>query len=189
MTKLSPEIRFKHHKRSARGRSQTYLHRAIRFYGESEFVIEVLEQDCEDISAREIEWIRNLRPSYNMTGGGEGGDTSKSPNYIEAIKNRNTHGPHNPMYGKKGESNPNFGSKRSESQRKRMQAGLQSAWDLNESRREKARQRITGLDNNPGAQRNAKPIIFESIQYPSIGSAASTTGRSHDYIRRNGILL
>ncbi|RYZ69152.1 MAG: GIY-YIG nuclease family protein [Proteobacteria bacterium] len=189
MTRLSPDIRFKHHKRSARGKSQTYLHRAMRCRGESEFVIEVLEQDCEDIAAREVEWIRALNPSYNMTTGGEGGDTSRSPNFVEAMKNRKIHGVHNPMFGKKGESNPNYGSRRSDSQKTRMQAGLQSAWVGNENRREKARQRITGMDNNPGAQKVAKSVEFEGITYRSLAEASRITGRAIETIKRRGTFL
>jgi hypothetical protein len=36
-----------------------------------------------------------------MTSGGDGGDTSQSPNYITAIKQRDISGQKNPMFGKK----------------------------------------------------------------------------------------
>lgn len=63
----------------------TYLYRAMRKYGINNFIIEVLEE-TNDINEREIYWIKILQPDYNMTSGGDGGDTSNSPNFKEAMK-------------------------------------------------------------------------------------------------------
>lgn len=76
------------------------LHRAIRKYGRDNFTIKILEE-TDDLDAREIFWINKIEPSYNLTKGGEGGDTSKSPKFIESMKRRNFHGSKNPMWGKK----------------------------------------------------------------------------------------
>ena len=83
------ETRFYQHKYNSQKRnSQTYLHRAIRKYGIETFSISKLDEanNLEELNEKEISWIKKLSPNYNMTKGGEGGDTSNSPNYREAIK-------------------------------------------------------------------------------------------------------
>lgn len=53
--------------------SPTHLHRAIRKYGRDNFIFEEIETCKESIlSEREIYWIAELSPDYNMTLGGEG---------------------------------------------------------------------------------------------------------------------
>jgi hypothetical protein len=42
-----------------------------------------------------------MNPEYNMTIGGDGGNTSSSPNYIEGMRNRDFNGSNNPMFGRK----------------------------------------------------------------------------------------
>jgi group I intron endonuclease len=79
---------------------QTYLYKAMRKYGFHNFQIEVLEQ-TELLNEREVYWIETLNPQYNMTVGGDGGDTSNSPNFIKSIKNRPTPKPTYGMLGKK----------------------------------------------------------------------------------------
>lgn len=98
------EKRFYHHKYNSQKRnSQTYLHRAIRKYGIEAFSISKLDEanNLEELNEKEISWIRKLSPNYNMTKGGEGGDTSKSPNYTKAIQQRDQTGSKNGMYGRK----------------------------------------------------------------------------------------
>jgi group I intron endonuclease len=85
------QVRFYHHKYNAiNKKSQTYLHRAIRKYGIENFSIIVLEeiQQKELLNEKEIFWIEKLLPKYNMTKGGDGGDVSNSPRYIESQKNK-----------------------------------------------------------------------------------------------------
>lgn len=68
--------------------SQTYLHRSIRKYGREKFIIEIVDTVYSNhlLNEKEIYWIQKLTPKYNMT---KGGDVSKSPKYIESLKNRN----------------------------------------------------------------------------------------------------
>jgi group I intron endonuclease len=82
---------------------QTYLYRAMRKYGESNFKITIIEQlnDNNLLNEKEIHYIKTLSPKYNMTKGGDGGDTSNSPNYKIAIKNRDQSGSKNGMFGRK----------------------------------------------------------------------------------------
>jgi len=65
----------------------TYLYKSMRKYGFDMFQIEMIEQ-TDDLNVRERFWISQLKPHYNMTEGGEGGDTSMSPNYWEGLKRR-----------------------------------------------------------------------------------------------------
>jgi group I intron endonuclease len=87
----NPNDRFYQHKYSAFYRnSQTHLHRAIRKYGENNFTITILDEtfSVEQLNEKEIFWIENKKPQYNMTKGGDGGDVSKSPNYIKSKKTK-----------------------------------------------------------------------------------------------------
>lgn len=79
--------RFKAHFSSSKNpQTQTHLYRAIRKYGIENFEISLVESVQNNINEREQFWISNLNPAYNMTKGGDGGDTSSSPNFIKAMK-------------------------------------------------------------------------------------------------------
>jgi group I intron endonuclease len=81
------EERFLRHIYLSRYDSQTHLHRAMRKYGEHNFIIETLETPSESIlSEREKILIEEHKPPYNMTEGGDGGYTAHSPNFIESMK-------------------------------------------------------------------------------------------------------
>lgn len=86
-TKTKEERLQRHFYDSSYG-SETHLHRAVRKYGKANFIIEEVEcQLSEDVlDEREIYWIQNLNPPYNMTKGGDGGNTQHSPNFIKAMK-------------------------------------------------------------------------------------------------------
>lgn len=75
------EERFQRHLYTTKYGSETYLHRAIRKYGADSFSLKTLEVVNGDIDERETHWISKLNPDYNMTKGGEGGDTSSSPHF------------------------------------------------------------------------------------------------------------
>lgn len=77
--------RWGRHLRSAKGPClNSYFHRAIKAYGEENFVIEVLEESEDEyyLFAVEIEAIKELDTlapnGYNLTSGGEGGVGNKS---------------------------------------------------------------------------------------------------------------
>ena len=183
------ERRFQRHLLDARQGRQTHLCRAIRLYGEAAFSIEIVEETTDDLSARERHWIAALRPAYNMTAGGDGGDTSHSPNYKAALAHRRMRGIDNPNYGKYGPDSPNYGKVRTPEQRARIQSGLQRAWDGNENRRERASARISGLENNPGAQKSSKAIHFEGVDFRSVGEAIRVTGLNRYQIVKRGYFL
>ena len=100
----NPKVRFYKHKYNAiNTKSQAFLYRAMRKYGVDNFSFTILEEveNQENLNCREVYWIEKLSPRYNMTKGGDGGDTSNSPNYKLAIKNRDQTGSKNGMYGRK----------------------------------------------------------------------------------------
>lgn len=91
---VNPKDRFYKHKYNAiNNKSQAYLYRAMRKYGTENFAFTTLDEasNSEELNNKEIYWIQQLSPKYNMTKGGDGGDVSKSPNYIESQKNKNYH--------------------------------------------------------------------------------------------------
>jgi hypothetical protein len=77
----------------------------MRKYGRDNFSVSTLQEDG-NLNEDEALWISKLKPEYNMTKGGEGGDTSKSENWIEGMKNRRSYaGEGNPRYGMFGKDN------------------------------------------------------------------------------------
>jgi len=108
-TKTMEQRLQRHIRESIKENSQTHLHRAMRKYGAEHFSIELLEavSDASKLDEREIHWISTIKPHYNMTSGGEGGDTSNSENYkIGMSKRRSMAGKDNPMYGRTRPDNP-----------------------------------------------------------------------------------
>lgn len=104
-TSKTKEERLKKHVYNSK-QGKTYLNKAMRKYGAENFRIEVLQEDG-NLNEDESFWIKKLDPKYNMTAGGEGGDTSESTNYKKSMENRRSYsGEGNPLYGKFGKDNP-----------------------------------------------------------------------------------
>lgn len=74
----TPEKRFRQHVLTSK-RIKTHLYSSINKHGPEKFVIEVLETvyDKDLLETKEKYWISKLQPEYNMTSGGEGGDTTE----------------------------------------------------------------------------------------------------------------
>ena len=73
-TTKTKEQRFAGHLAAAKNGYHTRLANAIRKYGKNVMILETLEEVLEDdLNAREIYHIANLKPEYNMTKGGDGG--------------------------------------------------------------------------------------------------------------------
>lgn len=88
-TSKSIQHRLAEHKRSSRKGAVTHLHSAMRVYGEEVFIIECLEEVPDtEASAREIFWIEELTPHYNMTKGGEGGDTFSGKTHSQSTRQK-----------------------------------------------------------------------------------------------------
>jgi group I intron endonuclease len=104
------EQRFKAHIKNHK-KQNTYLYHAMRKYGIDQFFVEQLEvvEDKTQLNQKEKYWISELHPNYNMTVGGDGGNTSLSPNYKLGMEKR-IH-PHNPSYGMLGKNHPMKGKR------------------------------------------------------------------------------
>lgn len=89
--------RFNRHCDGASSSSRSYLCRAIHKYGKQNFKVELIEEcySVEELNKREIYWIAyynstNGNIGYNLTPGGEGGNTylCKSKEEMQIIKNK-----------------------------------------------------------------------------------------------------
>lgn len=98
-TTKTVEEKFKRHFYNHK-KQNTYLYKSMRKYGFDNFIIEIIE-NANNINERESFWISYLEPQYNMTKGGDGGDTSNSSKFIEGLKKRPRPKPTYGMLGKK----------------------------------------------------------------------------------------
>jgi len=89
-TTKTAEQRFKRHCCNSK-KGNTHLYRAMRKFGIDKFTVTILEETTPELlNEREQFWISEINPHYNMTSGGDGGDTSKSPNYKIGMSTRQT---------------------------------------------------------------------------------------------------
>lgn len=79
-TVKSAEERFKKHYYNHKNQN-THLYNSMRKHGFENFSVETIEEVSIDINERECYWIELLKPHYNMTSGGDGGDLSQFRNY------------------------------------------------------------------------------------------------------------
>lgn len=101
------------------------IKKAIKKYGKENFRKDILEycSTIEELNEREKFWIKLTRAQefgYNIAFGSNGGNT-----YVRSIKqNKNMSkimsGKKHPLFNKRGENNPNFGSKRSEKTKQKI---------------------------------------------------------------------
>lgn len=153
-TSKTIEQRWKAHCYNAKKGVVTYLYNAIRKYGVENFQVEFLS---EGLDKEEIFFISSLQPKYNMTRGGDGGDTSSSPRYKEnRLQRRSYKGENNPNYGKLGEQSPNHGKIRTPEQIEKYKAAYKG-------------KRI--------------PVSIDGVLYDSVIAAARALGRSERYVR------
>lgn len=96
-TNKSPEDRLNEHIMNAENGKMFYLSKAIRKYGKENFIIETIDYALNktDINEKEIYWIKELKANnrlygYNMTAGGEGGNTylCKTEEEMKEIKQK-----------------------------------------------------------------------------------------------------
>lgn len=145
-TTKTVEQRFKRHFYNHKT-SNTYLYVSMRKHGFENFCIELLEEtNINDIDDREMFWIEKTSPEYNMTKGGDGGDTSNSPNYIKNHKKNCRRGENHPRYNMIKENNPIYGQKRSNDTKSKMS---KSHLDIRKTRRKECEQckKTTDLPN------------------------------------------
>ena len=82
-TEHSVQTRFKRHLSNAVRGDETYLYRSIRKYGVENFSVELVEETSPDIvNDREIYYIKEYTPEFNMTSGGDGGSTTHNRTWV-----------------------------------------------------------------------------------------------------------
>lgn len=82
-TKFDIETRFKGHIKSSKTKSKSLIHKSIAKYGKENFTIEsIIECDESKLDEYEIFYISELKPHYNMTLGGEGGNTTSNKRWV-----------------------------------------------------------------------------------------------------------
>lgn len=80
--------RKKSHEKKAKYKPKTHFHRALKKYGNDNFEWEILQtaNNAEDLNQLEQTYIKkynSYKEGYNMTNGGEGGDTISNKSYEE----------------------------------------------------------------------------------------------------------
>jgi len=91
VTRLTLQQRKARHLSEARRGRGWRLHAAIRKYGEQSFEFSEMEKcaSYEEALQREVEIIRDLKPEYNVTAGGEGRVAPLAPAVIERLRKAN----------------------------------------------------------------------------------------------------
>jgi group I intron endonuclease len=161
---------------------QTYLYKAMRKHGIENFDISLVEEVTEDLDLREKYWIAELNPTYNMTVGGDGGDTSSSPNFKFGIQQHHytrTDYPGSRMLGK---------THTSETKRKQSEKRTEHWNSLSDEERENRSKKITGQKNGMYGKlpKNSLQIMFNGVKYSSISEASQVTGHSGKYLKKHG---
>ena len=155
-TRETPHIRWRNHVRQSRldKERHTYLHSAIRKYGEDRFTVEVLEEGEANhlLSVREEYWISEIKPEYNLTEGGNGVVGYK---HTEETKKKITGRPK----GVKGKVTQAVLDGRKRTAEKNR--GRKHTYQISEEVREQRRQRMIelnkkGLMNSKGRTPDAK---------------------------------
>lgn len=193
-TEKSIQDRLARHIYNANIGIESYLYRAMRYYGPEKFQTEELEvcANIEHLNLQEKYYIIKhgthciSGTGYNMTFGGEGGDTSLSPKYKAGMSKRDINGSKNPMYGKKGKGNKNFGKKRKDGSGENISRATKLSWEKDKNRKTKQSKKWRG-DGNPmygKTPSNAVKIEFENQKYDSITEAHRKTGASIDFIKK-----
>lgn len=176
--------RFYKHCYDSKHNPKTYLHKAIAKHGKECFEIYLVEE-TDNINTREQFWIRELNTlapiGYNLTKGGDGGDTSSTEGYINGMKRRRSYkGKGNPMYGKSAMK----GLKHSESTKLKMSEARRKYWENLDRNTFKCK---TSGSNNPMYGKvplNAKPVKIDNVEYSSIAGAARELGISEHKVRK-----
>jgi len=88
-TTMSIERRFQHHKRCKQPEKMV-LEKAILKYGKENFTIKCIDiaNNLEELNLKEIEYIKNLKPNYNVSPGGTGGALFLGKKHTEESKNK-----------------------------------------------------------------------------------------------------
>lgn len=168
--------RFNEHRRNRNGHlfyRDCYLYRAIKKSGWSKFEISVLEKvdDVSLLNDREIFWISELNPEYNMK---DGGDCARGWHHTEEAKKKMSETKSKQYLG---ENNPFYGKKHSEETKKKIAIAT--------SKRKHSPETISKLKAYYNPERFFKKVgKFDKntgellFQYKSVSDAAKQNGVS-----------
>lgn len=180
-TSGSEQKRFIKHKSNARQGGQTYLYRAMRKYGFENFKVSVLDKDGDYND--EVNWISKMNPEYNMTEGGEGGDTSSSPNFKKAMEE---------YHSKKTKEDyatcGMLGKKQTKETKEKQSAARKEHWDnLSEEDRKKRSKSVTGSKNGMFGKtpKNSIQVEVNGVLYKSKAAAARALEITEYYMMKN----
>lgn len=185
-TSQSLEKRFAKHIQNARTGGETYLYRAIRKYGEHNFEIRCLQEDGS-LESDESKWIELLKPEYNMTAGGEGGDTSSSPNFINAMKEYHANKPKH-EYATNGFS----GKSHTKSSKEKQSIAREKHWaNLSDEELKNRSFKVSGSKNGMFGKtpKNSVRVIVDGIEYNSISEATRKLNKSWHMIKKEHNIL
>lgn len=181
-TTKSLDERFSRHCYSVKYGSSTHLHNSMRKHGRESFRMDLVEECIDDIDDRERFYIETLSPEYNMTIGGDGGDTSKSPNFIRAIEEH--HSVRSEYPGRRM-----LGKNHSKETKIKQSKAIKSHWDsLSKEDRLSRSKSVSGEKNGMYGKtpKNSLQIKFDDVIYQSIAEASRATGHSAKYLKKHG---
>lgn len=167
--------RFNDHRRNRNGHliyRDCYLYRAIKKYGWNKFEISVLEKidDLDLLNEREIFWIEELNPEYNMR---DGGDCARGWKHTEEAKRKMSE-TKSKMY--LGENNPFYGKSHSEEAKEKMRKAKLGK-NLSKEHRDK-------IAKSNKSHLRKKQVVQYSMNgdfitiHKSVGDAANSVGVS-----------
>lgn len=179
-TSFNTKKRFAKHCSNARSGHITNLYDAMRDFGIDNFDISVLQEDgtLDD----EKLWIAKLEPTYNMTKGGQGGDTSDSPKFKRSMKSYHQNKPRK-EYATNGFKN----KKHSEQSRALMSNTRTQYWNnLSENEKKERGKKITGSNNGMFGQvpKNSVQVEVNGVLYNSKSAATKALNKSWYYIMK-----
>lgn len=180
-TSGTAQKRFLKHKINAKKDGQTYLYRAMRKYGFENFNLSVLDETgtYDD----EIKWIDKINPAYNMTKGGEGGDTSSSKNFKKSMKEYHSKKPKD-EYATNGFKGKSF----SEISKEKLSNSRKEYWDnLTEKEKIERAKSISGSKNGMFGKtpKNSIQVKVNGVLYKSKAAAARALGMTEYYMMKN----
>ena len=181
MTSKTIQERFDRHLRNVKYGGDTHLYNAMRKYGPENFLI---EEVCEGMDEKEIEMISKLKPQYNQTEGGTGGDTSKSEKFINSMKEYHAKKPREEYatYGMK-DKNHSEDTKTLQSKKRKEH------WDsLSDEELKERGKKVAGSNNGMFGKtpKNAMKVIYNDTIYNSKAEATRKTGMSWFKLEKNG---
>jgi len=163
---------------------QTYLYKAMRKHGLENFSISLIEEVKEDLDTRERHWIAELNPAYNMTLGGEGGDTSSSPNFKSGVARHHSNRTEYPGARMLGKNHT------TETRRKQSEKRTEHWNIMSDEEREIRSKKVAGHNNGMYGKvpKNSLQIVFNGVKYNSVAEASRVTGHSSKYVKKHGEL-